>query len=255
MQGNIDFTGSLSGSIAGGGGGGSDVTITPTLESGTKIADYTINDIPGVLYAPTPVSLTAQLPLLISENVISIDLSDYAKISDLGDYQEKLTAGNYISIDSNNEISCTPPITNVWYVPEPEFQQDILIGKFTVNDVTQNVYVPSGGGVNYSTSEQNTGIKWIDNKPLYQKTIHITEASEITNNTYTGLFNDADTIIIKDAIIRLGAIENNKWATVPYWANASYNLSCIILGKDLSILANGWKYIEAFITVLYTKSV
>lgn len=34
--------------------GGSDVTITPALESGTKIADYTIGEDEGVLYAPTP---------------------------------------------------------------------------------------------------------------------------------------------------------------------------------------------------------
>ena len=36
----------------GGGGGGSVVTITPTLESGEKIADYSINGVEGELYAP-----------------------------------------------------------------------------------------------------------------------------------------------------------------------------------------------------------
>lgn len=36
----------------GGGGTGSTVTITPTLESGEKIADYSINGTPGELYAP-----------------------------------------------------------------------------------------------------------------------------------------------------------------------------------------------------------
>lgn len=40
----------------GGGGGGSDVTITPTLTSGTKIADYSIDGEPGELYAPTGIS-------------------------------------------------------------------------------------------------------------------------------------------------------------------------------------------------------
>lgn len=174
MQGNIDFTGSLSGSIAGGGGSGSDVTITPTLATGTKIADYTIDSESGSLYAPTPEGLTAELPLDISNDVISIDLSDYATVSDLSDYQEKLTAGSYISIDSNNEISCTPPITNVWYVPEPDVQQDVLIGKFTVNSVTQNVYAPSGGKWDYSTSEVDTGQKWIDGRTIYIKTIELT---------------------------------------------------------------------------------
>lgn len=36
----------------GGGGGGSTVSITPTLETGTKIAEYEIDGVEGVLYAP-----------------------------------------------------------------------------------------------------------------------------------------------------------------------------------------------------------
>lgn len=36
-----------------GGGGGSTVTITPTLSSGTKIADYSIDGVSGSLYAPS----------------------------------------------------------------------------------------------------------------------------------------------------------------------------------------------------------
>ena len=36
------------------GGGGDSVTITPALESGTKVADYTIGEDEGALYAPTP---------------------------------------------------------------------------------------------------------------------------------------------------------------------------------------------------------
>ena len=35
------------------GGGGDDVTITPALESGTKVADFTIGEDSGSLYAPT----------------------------------------------------------------------------------------------------------------------------------------------------------------------------------------------------------
>lgn len=37
---------------SGGGGGGSTVTITPTLKSGIKIADFSINGQQGSLYAP-----------------------------------------------------------------------------------------------------------------------------------------------------------------------------------------------------------
>lgn len=37
----------------GGGGGGSTISITPTLSSGTKIADYEIDGVQGSLYAPS----------------------------------------------------------------------------------------------------------------------------------------------------------------------------------------------------------
>ena len=35
-----------------GGGGGSDVDITPTIQSGTKIADFEVDGVSGELYAP-----------------------------------------------------------------------------------------------------------------------------------------------------------------------------------------------------------
>ncbi len=40
-------------SVQSGGGGGSDVSITPTLSTGTKIADFEIDGVSGELYAPT----------------------------------------------------------------------------------------------------------------------------------------------------------------------------------------------------------
>lgn len=38
----------------------------------------------------------------------------------------------------------------------------------------------SGGGVNYSTSEQNTGLTWIDGRTIYQKTV---DCGTLPNNT------------------------------------------------------------------------
>ena len=200
MQGTISFDGTLSGGITGGGGGGSEVTITPTLSSGTKIADYDIDGTPGELYAPTPEGLSAQAPLSITSGVISIDLSGY---------QEKLTAGSYISIDSDNNISCNPPITYVWYTPEPDVQQDVLIGKFTVNDVTQNVYAPSGGGSSwdYSTTEVNTGHKWIDGiHDIYNLVIPF--STQLTTNNWTKVATINDEVL---AIIDARAINTSNY--------------------------------------------
>ena len=74
---NDEINSMLSGSVAGQikfEGGGSNVTITPTLETGTKIADFTVGETSGELFAPTPespVEYTAGDNITIEDGVIS----------------------------------------------------------------------------------------------------------------------------------------------------------------------------------------
>lgn len=51
------------------------------------------------------------------------------------------------------------------------------IGSIKVNNDTTVLYAPAGGsgGIDYSTDEKDTGLKWIDGKSIYQKTIVIRE--------------------------------------------------------------------------------
>ena len=59
--------------------GGSDVSITPRLQNGTKVADYEIDGQTGSLYAPTPVSYTPGDNVQISnQNVISATDTTYS---------------------------------------------------------------------------------------------------------------------------------------------------------------------------------
>lgn len=201
----MEMTGSVSGMLELL-GGGSNVSITPTLAAGTKIADYEIDSTPGELYAPTPEALTAAAPLVISSGVISIDLSGY---------QEKLTAGSYITIDSDNEISCNPPITNVWYTPEPDVQQDILIGKFTVNDVTQNVYAPAGGGggsLDLPTDGSPVAIGTFGNMTLYAQSVSVAANNYALSRFWTGQAGD---IVLSANAIAVANVSNNVKMVVP----------------------------------------
>lgn len=47
-----------------------------------------------------------------------------------------------------------------------------------------------GGGINYSTTEQDTGLKWIDGKTIYQKTFTGTTPASSSNNTSLFVAND-----------------------------------------------------------------
>lgn len=192
MDGSINFIGSLSGSIDEGGGGGSNVSITPILESGTKIAEYTIDDENGELYAPSNIVNDIQLNTtypsdydsIVNENGIAlINLYPYAKtvkvdndinnvltelrtveqdvnsmIAHWGDKQDKLTAGTNITIDANNVISASG----------------------------------GGGGINYSTNEQDTGILWVDNRHVFQKCFIFTSDFNFTTNYVTLPFTVSD---------------------------------------------------------------
>lgn len=117
----------LSGSVAGNiqfeSIGGSTVTITPTLESGTKIADFTIDETSGVLYAPTPespIEYSAGANIQISEeNVISATDTTY-------------TAGNNITIENNVisasgesglNYSTTEQVVGTWVNGKPIYQK------------------------------------------------------------------------------------------------------------------------------------
>lgn len=191
MQGTISFDGTLSGGITGGGGGGSEVTITPTLQSGTKIADYSIDQEAGSLYAPTP----EELP----DTIVTKALRKYNDTS-----QTKIMTVTTYDKENDQEVSqdiYAPSPVDCWYTPGLE--QDYEIGKFTYGGVTQNVYIPyfqrpltaganitidqdnvisaSGGSSwNYSTSKVNTGQKWIDGKALY---IQVIQANNLSADT------------------------------------------------------------------------
>ena len=125
VRGLIDemLSGSVAGNIKVETSGGSTVTITPTLESGTKIADFQIDDTSGVLYAPTPeppIEYTAGDNIQISEeNVISATDTTY-------------TAGNNITIEngvisasgeSSINYSTTEQVVGTWVDGKPLYQK------------------------------------------------------------------------------------------------------------------------------------
>ena len=210
MQGSINFDGTLSGSIAGGGGGGSEVTITPVVTTGTKIADYTIDETTGSLYAPTPETL----PGTIVTKVLR-------KYND--DTQIKIATVTTLDTSNNQEVSqdiYAPSPVQCWYTPGLE--QDYQIGQFTYAGVTQNVYIPyfqrpltaganinidqdnviSANAINYTTTEFDTGKKWIDGKSIFCRTLQIDNFN--INLTYGdlkyGSFNITDYITGTDLI-------------------------------------------------------
>ena len=75
----------------------------------------------------------------------------------------------------------------------------------------QKVIIPVSGttaNLDYSTSEINTGLKWIDGKPIYRKTFY--SATNWANSAIVGTIANLDTVVtVKDLTTANGAWHQN----------------------------------------------
>ncbi len=117
-----------------------------------------------------------------------------------------------------------------------------------VNGKWNKMDAPSGG-VDYSTTEQNTGRKWIDGKDIYQKTYAI----DITSSqTGTVLISDYDYIVNIDAVL------NNEFFAFPIFTLSSSSYLVAFVDKETNLLTvmrdNDSKHVGiAYVTMYYTK--
>lgn len=116
---------------------------------------------------------------------------------------------------------------------------------------------PSGGGSlpDYSTNEQRTGQKWIDGKPVYQKTMVFDDISgRITYSS--GVLNlDIETVVEFFAWVKLGSQGGSQWITSPFIENNAYRCDCHYQSQDDKIYVNSnWGATNAIVTFKYTKT-
>ena len=104
-------------------------------------------------------------------------------------------------------------------------KQDTLTGKAgqvvgfdeSGNAVAQDA--PTGGGEVYSTEETVIG-RWIDGRPLYQKTYMLTSPSKTgTNETIASL---DENIIVRSCIGAMYSNENNETLMIPHYSGNTY---------------------------------
>lgn len=106
----------------------------------------------------------------------------------------------------------------------------------------------SGGGLDYSTAEQNTGVKWIDGKDIYQQTFDIAGAQYSTPN-YVTLAN----VLGIDLLINAQCVvyEGSDGTVVP---DINQRLR-VVSGGDIKIYTEtSWSLTSgSHLTVWYTK--
>ena len=107
-----------------------------------------------------------------------------------------------------------------------------------------------GGGIDYSTTEQDTGLKWIDGRTIYQKTYYMSSFSATVDSSFTP------------------DVYDNYWQTFITWKydNGGYHYvgsmyggvgGCIYTECDsrglLSANNTGVSPEDIYITIQYTK--
>ena len=272
----------FSGTTSGGDDGGSVVSIQPTIEEGTKIANYTIDGINGELYAPE-----YELPIASDEELGGIKVGDNLEIDENG----------VLSATASSEVELVELTQAQYDVLTPEEKadpniiyfitdaggggggggsstlvglSDVSISNPTNGQVLKYIATTrkwvnaneTGGGPNddYSTAEQLIGT-WIDGKPLYQKTVTVPNSSAWSNNsTFDNSVSNADMIWIYDGFIYDNRSTQKFVYPNPMVQNSdrlSFNIDLNDKSKfkvscNTTYAANADRY--AVLTVRYTKT-
>lgn len=179
MQASIDFDGTLTGSIAGGGGGGSDVSITPTYNQGVKIADYSINGNEGAIYTPE-----IEITKYISSGVKLCEIEGVEIFAPSCGYIDTLGDSNVEQIGGFSQGANVTPVNVKKVLYTNDINNGEKIGSLTVGDTSYNVYQKANSILDYSTTDQNTGVKWIDGKDIYRKVLVV---NNIPPDSFSGV--------------------------------------------------------------------
>lgn len=120
------------------------------------------------------------------------------------------------------------------------------------DDPTDNYVANNGGyGIDYSLNEQATGKKWVDGKPIYQRTLNPNITLTTTGQTVMTMA-DIDTIVeVKPLLVKGGNQCQSPYS--PIDAFTTWQL----VSEDLLFYITGQHYNDAvlkYVTVQYTKT-
>ena len=115
----------------------------------------------------------------------------------------------------------------------------------------ENMPTPTGGGIDYSMTEQDTGLKWVDGKNIYQKTIYVTTAGGVSNINH-------DIVDIDKCISITGTClyQGTTQLILPYVSISSdYNICLGNVTSTTFMIQTGGSIsvTDIYVTIQYTK--
>jgi len=106
--------------------------------------------------------------------------------------------------------------------------------------------------LNYSATEQDTGIKWIDGKTVYQKTIDTGLLPNATTKTVSHGISDMDTLCDMSGVARNSA--GGTYLVLPFYHSAVNGVQLNLSGINISISSSfNWSAYSSYVTIIYTR--
>ena len=201
--------------------------------------------------------------------------------SDLGGGGSTYTAGDGISITSG-KIAADPDGTTIGINetskkleclvdPGPTYTAgdgiDITEGAISadvdgttigINSTTKKLecLVSGGGGVDYSTTETDTGLRWIDNSTVYQKVVSVGSLTTSDTDTPHGISNLGHVISVDCVMNVTGGTNSGKRIPIPQVTFLNNSPKLTILVDDTNITTHSSaNYIgDCYAILRYTKA-
>lgn len=157
---------------------------------------------------------------------------EFAAVATSGSYNDLTDKPTIPQYTGGNNISIVNNVINATYTAG----DNITIENGVIS-------ASSGSSINYSITEQDTGIKWIDGRPVYQKTIDYGSDKSINANTWTDTQEPKGDI---DLILECSVL--NATGTNAGFMGCAININQNI--QLISMRATTYRYL----TIRYTKS-
>ena len=125
----------------------------------------------------------------------------------------------------------------------------------TLHDADGEIIYPQTiSDMDYSTSEQDTGCKWIDGKKIYKKTIDCGALPNATGKTIAhGIANFGTLIKLEGGATSPGY----NWMPLPYPDQTTAGVVGVILNAANVYIFSGEnrsQYTKSYVTIYYTKT-
>lgn len=237
----------------------SGTTITVTYEAQTsikyialEIVKAGLDIIDNLTSDDDAAALSAKQGKALKTLIDNIEVT--GSLSDLDDVLiTSLSDGDMLQYDSNSSKWINIPALDINDISGVD-TETLSSGQVLTYDGSKWINsAPATGGLNYSESEQDTGLYWIDNKKIYQKTVDFGSLPNSTTKSVNHGISNLETVVDIKAVAYYEGLAYGELMPLVY---GGHTFRVMVRSSQIEIQcpSDNWSDYGCYITILYTKS-